>query len=189
MHQNLTMSILEILVTTTQLWVIHPCQKAERVYKMPFPWMIYLHFEPQCKARRRMAAEGKSSSPSWPSNKSIFQEALCHHCLAICTGRTAQTVAVQWKQWIHHLKALSPYSLQRGWSMCYIIMLCVLVCFSRKPLWNKVKLIHITMVALTGNLIIAILHTKSRDQNYIFFKYFVFKTEIEVNSLLLLSVI
>lgn len=136
-----------------------------------------------------MAAEGKSSSLSWPLNKSIFQEALRHHCLAICTERAAQSGAVQWKQWMHHLKALSPYSLQRGWSMRYIIILCVLVCFSRKPLWNKVKLIHITMVALTGNLIITILHTKSRDQNCIFFKYFVFKPEIEVNSSLLLSVI
>lgn len=46
------------------------------------------------------------------------------------------------------------------------------------------------MVALTGNLIITtILHTKSRDPHYIFYKYFVFKPEILVNSSFLLSVI
>lgn len=73
--------------------------------------------------------------------------------------------------------------------MHYIIILCISIYFSRKPLWNKVKLIHITMVALNDNLIITILHTKSGDQNDMFLKYLVFKQETRVNSSLLLSVI
>lgn len=163
MHQNLMMSILEILVTTTELWVIHPCLKGEKVRMIAFPWMPYLHFAPPCKARRRRAAEGKSPSPFRPF---IMQEVLQGHCRAACTGNTAEAGVVQEKAgWIRHLEAFFPYSPQLSWSMCYITIICILVYFPRKPLWNTVKLMHITMVALTDNLTITLLHTKSGNPN------------------------
>lgn len=123
-----------------------------------------ISYAPSCSIQKAMkrneprrAAEGKSSSPFRPF---IMQEVLQGHCHAACTENTAEAGVVQEKAgWIRHLEAFFPYSPQLSWSMCYITIICILVYFPRKPLWNTVKLMQITMVALTDNLTITLLCT------------------------------